>query len=351
MLYHSTSYPRILFAKGDLFSKESLSHFDGILAFAEGFTGINRVAYDAVNGGLIKCPFRIHGLDTFSIGKSTTSVYRNVQRDLDYLANQGCQRIGIHAPNQMDRAKSALRAAVKWLEDHADDVVTLTFVDLRDDYYNCFGLDSFDKEKGIRNPSPSPFESYYELGFQFDMERVFGPRGRAECCSCHFIEKVDAAETLGSTLFFPIYFSVGLFYTNLVPQAVAKVTGELQDLYDFSTISGMPLLDRLMAGTVSSHKILADTGMLPAEKDYDEWFSLARKETPYFVRVLTHYVVGGIYKSRKAAAIRLSRLDSPCINKICRELTNYLDTFEDCLKNNKTPFSYHYLPEVFFKNE
>jgi hypothetical protein len=181
------------------------------------------------------------------------------------------------------------------------------------------------------------------------MERAFGPRDKRGDHLCHLIEKGDAAERLGPDLFLPFNFSVGLFFTNLVPQAVAKVTGEVQDLYDFSNVSGMPLLDRLMAGIVSSHIILADTGLLPGDTDRAEWFGLARRETPYFERVLTHYILGGIQASRKASAIRLSRLDSPSINKIRRELTGQLDAFEECLKSG-APLPDHYLPESMFKS-
>ena len=348
MITHITSHPRIVFAKGNLFSKESLSVFDGILAFAEGFTGINRVAYDAVHNGLIKCPFRIHGIDSFRTDTSVSNVRRLVQSDLDYLAGQGCHRIGIHAPNDLDGAKASLRTAAKWLNSHADDDITLTFVDLHDDYYNCFGLESFDKNRSVCNPSPTPFEAYYENDFPDDLESVFGPKDKTKDYYCHIVEKCDAAKRLDPNIFLPIDFSVGLFFTNLVPQAVAKVTGEKQDLYDFSNISGMPLFDRLMAGSVSSYTILADTGLLPGEADYAEWFNLARKESSYFARVLTHYIIGGIQSSRKASAIRLSRLDSPCIKKIHRELTSYLDAFEEGLKRG-TPLTNYYLPDSFFK--
>jgi hypothetical protein len=349
MIFHKTSHPRIIFAKGNLFSKESLSCFDGILAFAEGFTGINRSAYNAVNNGLIKCPYRIHGIESFRTDTSITKVNGIVQSDLCYLAEQGCRNIGIHIPDQMDRAKTALRAALEWLNDHTDVEITLTFVDLRDDYYNCFGLESFDKERSVCNPSPTPFESYYENDFKDDLVRAFGRIDKMENHTYHFVEKGDVAERLGGGIFFHTYFSVGLFFTNLIPQAIAKVTGNVQDLYDFSSASGMPLLDRYMLGSASSYTILADTGMLPKENDYAEWFSLARMETPYFVRVLTHYILDGIQKPRKAYAVRLSRLDSPVIKKVCKELTNYLDAFEESLKND-IPLTNSYLSESFFKN-
>ena len=349
MIFHKTSHPRIIFAKGNLFSKESLSYFDGILAFAEGFTGINRSAYNAVNNGLIKCPYRIHGIESFRIDTAITKVNRIVKSDLDYLADQGCRNIGIHVPDQMDRAKTALRAAVEWLKDHTDVDLTLTFVDLRDDYYNCFGLESFDMERGVCNPSPTPFESYYENEFKDDLERAFGRLDKTENYTCHIVEKGDVADRLGGGIFFHTYFSIGLFFTNLIPQAIAKVTGKAQDFFDFLSASGMPLMNRFMLGVASSYTILADTGMLPDEKDYADWFSLARMETSYFVRVLTHYIIGGIQKPRKAYAIRLSRLDSPVIKKVSKELTNYLDAFEESLKND-IPLTNYYLEDSFFKD-
>lgn len=350
MIIHPTPHPRIVFAKGDLFSEESLFRFDGILAFAEGFRGINVAAGQAFYGGRITCPNRIHGVERPREVTALSRIGSVIHDDLDYFAAQGCMDIGAHFPDDMPRAKAALRAVLHWFEAHPDAPLTLTCVDMKDDYYNCFGLDSFGPDRGVCNPSPTPFESYFEHAFREDLALSFGRMGRMDGYPYFVVTKDDVKEKLGCGFFFPVEFSVGLFYTSLIPQLVAKAKGDIQDMYAFSAVSGMPLIDRLMLGYASPYKILLDTGLLPTETDIEQWISLARKEAGYFKRVLIHYLVGGIQHSRKAAAARLARLQSADVNRIYRAMVAYLDAFEACLRDGGG-MPERILPEKMFKND
>ena len=338
MVLHQTSHPQIVFAGGDLFEEQSLAQFDGILAFAEGFGGINLTAMKAVDGGLVKCPYRIHGLDNPRKKTPAERVGGAVWKDLDYLAAQGCRRIGIHAPNDIKGAKMALRSAVDWLEEHKGAVESLTFVDLHDDYHNCFGLDSFNGSPAVSNPTPTPFEAYLEDGFRHDLERAFGPEYNEDGFPTFVVRGGDVKGKLEQTIFFPVNLSVAMFFVNLIPQAYALVAGKSVDMMKFSAKSGLPLFDRVMAGAVSSWKLLADTGLLPGEKEAGEWFALAKAELPFFGRVLMHYAIGGVYGSGKH--------DSPDIKRMCRELKGCLDEFEAGLKNG-VAMPIYYLPESF----
>lgn len=335
---HPTSHPTIFFAGGDLFGRESLSRFDGILAFAErgGFGTYTRAV---LKEGYPKCPHRVHFQ---SIPPEQLACV--VQEDLDFLVEEGSRTIGIHLPSFVPESKTALRAIVDWLDTHAGCVDSLVFVDAHDDYFNCFGLDSFGKDRAASNPSPTEFESYYEHKFPTDMKKAFGPNVRSGGISAYVITKENVLEKTGQTSL-PIKFSVCLFYTNLVPQAVAKVTGRLQDTYDFLKVSKMPQIDRFMGGFMDSYTILADTGLLPENKeDVTAWLRLAKEEGDYFFRVLIHHVIGGIQEPTKAPAKHLARLNGQQIKAMRQEMKKYLKSFEACLKGGPAPANY-FLPE------
>lgn len=344
MIIHKTSHPQIFYAGGDLFGKQSLSQFDGFLAFAEGFTGFNCASWNAVNEGKIKCPYRIHGIEDPRVNTPMTRVGRIVRQDLDYLSSCGCRKIGIHTPNSLGKVKEALRAAVKWLDAHSANVDSLTFVDLQDDYFNCFGLESFREDnRGICNPTPTEFETYFEKFFWNDLVRAFGSVDKVEDWPACMVMEGNVPKIMGN-IFIPIDFSVALFFANLIAQAIAKVTDKSMDMYAFAAVSGIPFFQRGMAGAASSYTLLADTGLLPAGNEAEEWMDLARKELPYFTRVMMHYVIGGIYESGNPYAIRLSRLGTNSINNVSREMKSYLDGFGACLQNDK-PLDVYYIDE------
>ena len=273
-------------------------------------------------------------------GEDLSQVIKN---DLDYLAGSGCRRIGIHAPNDMNGAKTVIRAAVKWLGRHSNMVDTLFFVDLQDDYFNYFGMDSFGNDRGICNPSPTNFESYYENDFERDLEDAFGPAGDVDGIRFFGVEKGNVLEKM---MFQPdpLYFSVGLFYATLLPQVVAKITGQMKDTDDFSKVSKLPRIDRFMGGDMAPYTLLADTGLLPEGNAVSEWLHLARNEAPYFARVLKHYIIGGIRDIKEDPARRLSRFDGATIKAMCREFNHYLEDLESAL--NGGPFlPNYYLPD------
>ena len=335
---HRTAYPKIVFAGGDLFGFESLSRFDGFLAFAErgAFGWYTR---DVIKKGKIQCPYRVY-FQSFSPEEIT----RLVHEDLTYLVEKGCRRIGIHAPSFIPESQVALQATVDWLGTHAGDVDKLFFVDADDDYYHCFGLDSFRRGRGVHNPSPTEFESYYEHWFTPDLEEAFGPGIMYGGIRGYVINKEDVLEkTHRSAL--PVEFSIGFFYTILVPQVVAKATGRMQDTYDFLKVSKMPMIDRFMGGFMDPCHILSDTGLLPkGEEETALWLHLAKEETEYFFRVLIHYIIGGIKTPATRPAQRLYRLNGQQIKAMRQEMKKYLKQFEDFLKGGPAPDVY-YLPD------
>ena len=334
MKLHSTSHPRIEFAKGDIFAEDA--GFDGILVFTGGFTGLHALAEESVRKGL-PYPYRIHGIERPVQVIRDCNVRRVVQEDLDYLASQGCRRIGVHAPNDMRGAKSAIRAAIDWLKDYPGAVDQLVFVDSRDDYYNYFGLDSFKEDRGIFNPSPTEFESFFENDFEKVLVSAFGQPCESDGVRTFYVMKNDVSDKVSAQVTTPNVFSVSLFYATLLPQVITKVSGDQQDMDDFSRVSQLPRIHRFMGADMAPYTILADTGLLPCdENDRADWFRLALEEAPYFERVLKHYIIGGIQPVRRASNLRLARLDNAKISAMCQEFRKYLDNLETSLSNGSS---------------
>ncbi len=347
MNVHPTNHPRIVFAGGRLFSEECDSLFDGILVFAEGFTGLNMTAGEAELRGRIPCPYRLHGVENPREKVPLSRISLTVHGDLDYLSSRGCRRIGIHAPGDIPRAKVALRAAANWLEAHPDGADTLYFVDAADDYYNVFGFESFGRDRGIHNVSPTEFESYYEHGFLGDLQNLFGGIGEeVDGYRMCFIGRRSPHDG-DLPLFIDVYFSVSLFFTALVPQVVAKVTGHLEDVYDFLRVSGMPLLSRGLGGSMAPYTFLEYAGLLP---ENESWFNLAREETDYFFRLLTHHVVGGIRIPVSQPEKDLSRLDGGQLKAMRQEMRLYIDSLESAVKEG-SPMPNYYLPEEILRQK
>lgn len=331
---HPTSHPKIVFAGGDLFGAESRSRFDGFIAYAErgGFKGY---AEEVLGRGWLQCPYRIYSHPT-----DAAQVRKKFQRNLNYLAGQGCRRIGIHAPEDWRRCKIAIRAAVDWLNAHPDAVDKLYFVDASDDYFTCFGLDSFGKDQSVSNPSPTEFESYYEHSFLSEMDEAFGPLAHWNQYYAYIVLRDDIVKKKHWRSF-PTFFSVSLFYTVLVPQAIAKISGELKDMYAFVKLSQWPMMDRYMGGSMAPYTFLADTGLLPKrQEDVEAWFRLAREEIQYFFRVLIHFIIGGIH----VPETRPFHLDDQQIKAVRQEMKQYLNELEKCLKDGSTINNY-YLPD------
>ena len=370
MILHPTSHPQIVFAKGSLLGKESFSLFDGILAFVD-------YRWRGMRNTVFPCPYRIH-----SANRREQEIYNDnldlvVRNDLTYLADRRCRKIGIHVPDDIDSAQIAIRAAVNWLSTESNSVDTLYFVDLHDDYYNCFGFESFSHDLNAKNLSPTEFESFYEHEFTSKMARFFGfykPDVDLFCPRYCQIRKRDIIEDYRALLSFNelvdvlnefnkrgadrsdfnsfvlhtfpiINFSVGLFYTALVPQTVAKVTGKWQAMLDFCKVSEMPVMNLEQGGSVAPHVFLDDTGLLPKnDEDISGWLRLARDEFNYFCRILIFYIKGGIKEPKTELAKRLHEISDRQLMDIRREMKLYLDSFEACLKGGPALANYS-LPE------
>ena len=336
---HPTCHPKIVFAGGDLFGRESRSRFDGFLAFAER-GAFNWYAKEVLRRNLLNCPYRVYTQPTES-----SRVRYTVQRDLGWLARQGSRTIGIHAPEDWPRCKTALRATVDWLDAHPDAVDKVFFVDASDDYFHCLGLESFCDDRSVCNPSPSAFETYFEHEFPKVMKKAFGRFANGNGYQTCIVKKCDVVKKMHWDSF-PIDFSVGLFYTVLVPQAIAKISGQKKDFFTFVKISQWPIMDRIMGGYMAPYTFLADTGLLPkTDQETEDWFRLAREEVEYFFRVLIHYIIGGIQPTRYRF-----HLDDQQIKAVRQEMKKYLDELEKGLKDG-TGINNYYLPDVFFQSQ
>lgn len=337
---HPSAHPKIFLAGGNILGKDSFEQFDGLILFAVGFNGFHMAALRAVEGGTIPVPVRFHETRD---GDYTQSVLPDIiGQDLGILSQQGCRRIGIHTMHELGLAKTSVRAALEWVNKHPEAVDAVTFVDMKDDYYNCFGMDAFGTAKvPMINPEPTDFESYFEKRFREDLGREFPVSNDAgfPCCTVER-KKVEI------DMFTDQVFSVALFYLALVPQAIAKVCGNEEDMYAFCRLADWPMMSRGLGGWMAPGVYLEYTGMLPGHGDAAWWLRLAKAESGYFCRLITHYLVSGIRKPRNDDEVRLGVLTGETIKKIHREVRTYLDSFEKYLNGGPAPDNY-YLPEDF----
>ena len=132
IILHPTTHPQIVFAGGNILGRKMLSLVDGLIIFTGGFTGLQGLANAYEQEGRIPCPHKIYN-------DAGGRLRQMIQEDLDNLTGQGCKTIGIHAPNSVNEAKEAIETTVEWIEKHPDTLETVYFVDLRDDYFHCFG--------------------------------------------------------------------------------------------------------------------------------------------------------------------------------------------------------------------
>ena len=336
---HPTCHPKIVFAGGDLFGRESRSRFDGYLAFAER-GAFRSYAEEVLQEHWLDCPHRVYTQST-----EPSRVRYTVQRDLGWLAQQGSRTIGIHAPEDWPRCKTALRATVDWLDAHPDAVDQVFFVDADDDYFRCFGLESFCDDRAVCNPSPTEFEAFFEHEFPKVMKKAFGRYATGDGYQTCIVTKCDLVRKMHCESL-PIDFSVGLFYTVLVPQALAKVSGVPKDLFTFAKVSHWPMMNRMMGGCMAPYTFLADTGLLPkTAQETEDWFRLARKEVEYFFRVLIHHVIGGIQPTRYRF-----HLNDQQLKAVRQEMKKYLDDLEKALQDG-TAITNYYLPDEFFSSQ
>ena len=342
-LIHPSAHPQLLYAKGDILNRESYARFDGLIIFIGGFNGLTATAKNVLRNGSIPIPYRIHKPKDGQIPENVSEILRH---DLGLLFHQGCKRIGIHTWHDMKPAKTSVRSAVRWLNEHPGSVESVTFVDLEDDYYHCFGMDPLKTGQPLFNARPTRFEKYFENGFLEDLDRQFhinwtGTDGPW----CVVLKEPVNSDIAGS-----IDFSVSVFYTVLVPQVLAKVTGKSRYLFAFFRRAKWPAMDRLGGGFMAPYVYLSDTGLLPEGKAIDEWIACAEKECDYFWRVATYYVVNGVQPVRSVDSVRLARITSTELKAVRRELIIQVKMMADFLKGGPGIPNY-YLPDIFQTSE
>ena len=141
---HPTPNPQIFFAKGDLFGEDSLSRFDGIIAFGHSRPSFLRLeASAAIRDGKLTCPYKIYGLRYDKCPK-LDAIRHFVTSAMRELSAKGCRNIGFHGARPSDGtyvqgAELCVKTVARWLESHPGLIDTVTFVDKNDDYFNLFG--------------------------------------------------------------------------------------------------------------------------------------------------------------------------------------------------------------------
>ena len=354
LIIHKTADPRIFFAGGDLFSEECISRFDGLLGFVHGgFSPLHSAAGFAYSQGLIQCPHILHGLAPMDNKPSYSRLGHIIRRDLDTLSSQGCRRIGfIGAETDVSYAESAkecIRTVVKWMDVNPSALDSVTFVVDDDDYYYRFGMDPFQSGKFIYNPCPTDFECWFENGFPGELEELFQvyrdswPPYEADDI---ILTDENCPLPLNDNLFLPSTgFSVAVFFTVLLPQLIAKTSGNIDGISAFAKCAGWPVFHRLMAGFISPYAVLKETGLLPSPDQIEEWISLAEKESGYFISILNTLITGRIFVRPTPEAAFLSALNSRFKGEIRNNLHSYLCEVASYLRGNGPEPEWDYVKE------
>ena len=336
---HETADPRIFLAGGDFFGEECLSRFDGLLGFVHGgFSPLNYNARKAFSEGLIKSPYILHGVDPIDRKPSIKILPSIIRDDLKNLTSQGCRKIGfIGAETNVSYAESAkecIRTIVKWMDRHPDALDSVTFVVDDDDYYRRFGRDPFRTGTIIYNPNPSDFERWFEESFLDELKEWFQvdkkswyPFMADSIILCDENCPLTPENNLMSMniLFLPdTKFSVALFYMVLIPQVIAKTTGNIDGISAFAKCSGWPVVHRFMSGHISPYAVLKETGLLPDSGSVDLWVHLAEEEKHYFTSIVNTLISGRIFVPTTPESSFLSALNNRFKGEICDNLSSYV---------------------------
>lgn len=315
---HSTADPRVFFAGGDIFCEESMSRFDGLLCYA--YSGrppeleLAAEEFRRNNAGALPCI--IHGRPESA--PPISRLKSLIHKDLDALATEGCRRIGIAGSkvsdaDYIDGAKESVRAIVDWLDGNPGTVDSITLVDVDDDYYRRLGRDPFRTGALIHNPSPTPFERWFEAEFPETLALRFNIDRRCEGLSfrpdCIFFDPDSDPKHFGQLMACPdAYLSVAMFYTTLLPLATANEAEMIDGMYAFAKCTGWPCFDRVIYGYISPCSVLEVTGLLPEPGNADDWIRLAESEAGYFGAIVDTLIEGRIFFKSPANA---SPLDDP----------------------------------------
>lgn len=334
---HPTVHPNIYFAGGDLFSPDSLSHFDGLLAFVYGGV-LHKLASFADMDNDIKYPHIFYGGSGHRCRKPTLRKQKGmIIRGLDDLAAKGCRNIAFHGGSVTDAtyvegARECVRTIVDWIDRHPGEIESITLVDLGDDYYFRFGHLLPWSDGHIRRYArhDSEFEWYFDKTFREEVEDRYDIYdGLAD-------RKLN--DSVKRDLFFEtdrFNFSIGVFYMNLIPQAIAKVTMNKDIMHDFLKCAGWPEISCSFGGPMHSDVVLRNSGLFPGEEDVAEWKKAVLGELEFFKAFTRDVIAGDIWMKPCAASERLIKASPSFAEESINEIHRLVYDYIRCLDEGK----------------
>lgn len=330
---HSTVHPNIAFAGGDLFSKECLSNFDGLLAFVSGgFSPLHSLACFADMEGDIKYPHILYGGPGERNCKPTLYKQKGlIIKGLDELTSKGCRHIAFHGGSVADAtyvegARECIRAIVYWISRNPGKVDNITLVDLGDDYYLRFGRLLPWVDGSIRRyvGHGSEFESYFDTRFKNDVDKYY------DICNGLADRKIKGSATADLN-FDKFNFSIGVFYMNLIPQAIGKVTMDVNIMHDFLKCAGWPEISCGTGGLMHSDAVLRDSGLFPVEDHISSWKKTVLDELEFFKAYTRDVLAGDIWLPPCTESKRLIKASSSFAEQSINEIHQLVYDYIDCL--------------------
>lgn len=351
-IVHPTVHPSIFFAAGDIFSQECLEHYDGLLAFAHDHNHslFHLDAVEATRSNSIGFPNIFYGVGADS---NRLPSFRRQEKmiflGLDKLSSEGCRHIVFHGgpvadATYVEGARNSVRAIAGWINLHPGTIDDITLIDLADDYYLRFGhLLPWTDGHIRRTPrNGNEFERYFDEQFKNDVERRYN------------INYGLADRMLNENeLFFDddkFNFSVGVFYMNLIPQAIAKVTGSANKMHDFLKCAGWPEISCGMGGLMHSDVVLRDSGLFPNDDRLSEWKNTVLNELEFFKNFTREVLAGDIWQPLCPASKKLWRSSATFAEQSINEIHSLVCDYIKCLDEDKAAPTHIVFGEEIYHN-
>ena len=354
---HSTCYPGIYFGGGNLFRVETLSHFDGLLAFVYGgFSPLHSDACSALMEDRIPYPHILYGADPdlSSRKPNLRMIPKLVWKGLDRLSSAGCRSIGFHGAEvvddyYVDGARTCLRAICEWIDRNPGKIDRIVLVDAGDDYYHRFGDAKFLIKRGIVTINPkNPFEEFFERDF---METISDMAPKMESDEFPYKPFMAISEMFrwpggglqAYDLFNtePIFSSVSAFYVSLIPQVIAKVTGKMAGMYAFSRCAQWPLVLCGLGGHMSPFEIMKETFALPDDNMREQWAEIIEEEFDYFTQITKSIILAYLWSPDPIAYKDLREIAQPHLEGILSELRRETSRYISFSQGGPCPNNYY----------
>lgn len=341
-IVHPTVHSNIFFAGGDLFSQECLEHYDGLLAFAHDHNHslFHLDAVEATRSNSIGFPNIFYGVGADSNRLPSLRRQENmIYYGLDKLSSEGCRHIVFHGgpvadATYVEGARNSVRAIAGWINLHPGTIDDITLIDLDDDYYLRFGhlLPWTDGHIRRTARNGSEFERYFDEQFKNDVERRYNINyGLAD----RMLNEADEKDLFYDDDSFN--FSIGVFYMNLIPQAIAKVTGSANKMHDFLKCAGWPEISCGGGGPMHSDVVLRDSGLFPDDDKLSEWKKTILNELEFFKNFTREVLAGDIWQPLCPASRRLMRSSATFAEKSINEIHSLVCDYIKCLNEGTEP--------------